>query len=427
MSPDTLHSAGRRSPLVLSGTSSGEPLPPFQKVATDVIWVGFRIDHAAVGPLLPAGLSLNDDSVGIIGIYQAATGTGLAPYTRGLLAVSLQGDADPGVNGLYVLGNVIDEPAAGLVRRFYCEQTHVGSARTWRDGDLLRGVASVGGADWLRATVRPSGRPRTDLSGVDVFIGETSRGLVRHADSYVADVDEAEVVTLEITDAAPPEFRALRPREPVFAVHALRVNSSWGEPRFLGHGNADEALSTHLALIENAGRAGMLVRNDGTLIEANAGARALLGGEARPGRPLFAGQPEQRRTICEAIANSRAARRPHLYEPIVLALRAGVTVVAHVLPAVPAVGRDDVAVVLLTDPRAQDGRDPVPTLQAFGLTAAEARLAALVGSGHGVKGAAESLQISEHTARSTLKSVYEKLQIRKQSELGGIVARLQVL
>lgn len=424
MSRDVLHSLRRKGLLVLSGTSRGQPAPPFQKVATDVIWVGFRIDHAAVRPFIPAGLRLTDDSVGILGIYQAPTGTGLAPYTRGLVAVSLKGEDDPG-DGLFVLGNVMDEPAAGLVRRLYSGATHTGTARTWRDGELLRGVASVGGKDWLRAAVRPAGRPKTDLSGVDVFIGQTDRGLVRHADSYVADVDEAEVVMLEITDAAPPVFQAVRPREPLFAIQALRVISSWGEPKPVGQGSASEALSTHLTLIENAGRAAMLVRADGMLVEANAGARALLGAEARSGQFLFAGQPGLRRTICEAIENSRSSARPHLYEPVVLGLRDRITVVAHVLPAAHDDAGEDVAVVLLTDPKAQKGRDPVPTLQAFGLTAAEAKLAALVGGGLGVKGAAESLQISEHTARSTLKSVYEKLQIRKQSELGGLVARLQ--
>ena len=75
------------SPRVLSGTRREKPTPPFQKVATDVIWVGFRIDHAAVRPFVPAGLKLTADSVGIIGIYQAPAGTGLAPYTRRQVAV----------------------------------------------------------------------------------------------------------------------------------------------------------------------------------------------------------------------------------------------------------------------------------------------------------------------------------------------------
>lgn len=424
MPHDDKRMVSQESPRVLSGTQRGEPVPPFQKVATDVIWVGFRIDHAAVRPFVPPGLKLTADSVGILGIYQAPTGYGLAPYTRGLMAVSLRGEDDPGVDGLFVVGNVLDEPAAGLVRNFYCRATNVGTARTWRDGPLLRGVASVDGEDWLRAAIRPLGRTKTGLSGVDVFIGETERGLVRHADSYVADVDEAELVSLEITDAAPPAMRALRPLEPLFALQA-QVTSSWGEPKPIGRGSANKALSTHLTLIENAGRAAMLVRADGMLVEANAGARALLGADARAGQLLFAGQPAQRRTIREAIENSRSAARPHLYEPIVLVLREGVTVVAHVLPVEQNAVGDHVAVILLTDPRAQEGRDPVPTLQAFGLTAAEAKLAALVGGGLGVRGAADSLQISEHTARSTLKSVYEKLQIRKQSELGAIVARLQ--
>jgi DNA-binding CsgD family transcriptional regulator len=64
-------------------------------------------------------------------------------------------------------------------------------------------------------------------------------------------------------------------------------------------------------------------------------------------------------------------------------------------------------------------------LRAVGLTTAEARLAALIGTGKSAKAAALELNISENTARSALKQVYGKLGIRKQSELGHLVARLQ--
>ena len=87
----------------------------------------------------------------------------------------------------------------------------------------------------------------------------------------------------------------------------------------------------------------------------------------------------------------------------------------------------DAALVLLADPRGPERRDAAQMLQLFGLTGAEAKLAALVGVGHAPRGAAAELKISENTARSTLKTVYDKLGINKQSELGHLVARLQYL
>ncbi|MEQ1770014.1 MAG: hypothetical protein ABL879_09255 [Devosia sp.] len=64
-------------------------------------------------------------------------------------------------------------------------------------------------------------------------------------------------------------------------------------------------------------------------------------------------------------------------------------------------------------------------LRARGLTPAEARLAVAVGRGRPVRDAAVHLNITENTARSTLKLVYGKLGISKQSELGHLVARLE--
>ena len=64
-------------------------------------------------------------------------------------------------------------------------------------------------------------------------------------------------------------------------------------------------------------------------------------------------------------------------------------------------------------------------LRALGLTPAESRLANVIGEGHSVRQAAQQLGISENTARSTLKIVYGKLGVRKQSELSRLITRLQ--
>jgi DNA-binding CsgD family transcriptional regulator len=58
----------------------------------------------------------------------------------------------------------------------------------------------------------------------------------------------------------------------------------------------------------------------------------------------------------------------------------------------------------------------------FGLTAAEARLAALVGGGASPREAAKQLQISEETARSVLKRVFSKTGTNRQSQVAALLS-----
>jgi len=83
------------------------------------------------------------------------------------------------------------------------------------------------------------------------------------------------------------------------------------------------------------------------------------------------------------------------------------------------------AILLLTDLTSQPQPDTRLLGVAFGLTAAEARLAARLASGIGVKEAAVSLGVNRETVRSQLKSVFAKTRTRRQAELVGLMARLR--
>lgn len=410
-----------------AGRRRGKDLePPFQKLATDVLWVGFRIDAARVAPFVPSGLTLTDASIGVLGIYQAKTGFGLAPYTRALVGVSVEGvtGSDAG-EGMLVVGNVMDEPAASQLRRLYCRDVTTGTARTWRDDGLLHGVAEVDGVEWIRATVRSTGTLGRDMSGVDTFFGVTDAGVIKHVDSNLSDLNDAEVVSVEITDAAPQLFRAFRPTDFVFGLHGEQVNSIWSEPRAVGRAAGDATL-LFLGLIEDTGRAAAIVREDGTLIAVNPSGEELLGEDGpRVGETLLSSVAAEKEALCKALEMSIARSGPRVSAPIALTRPGGRQLLAYVMPLEHGHHGGEAALVLLGDPRGPERRDAAQMLQLFGLTAAEARLGALVGVGLGAREAAEELKISEHTARSTLKTVYDKLGIKKQSELGHLVARLQ--
>jgi DNA-binding CsgD family transcriptional regulator len=421
----------RQSGLALTDRATGPALlPPFSKLALDVLWVGFHIDRAAVRRFVPDPLRLTDASIGILGLYQAPTGSGLAPYCRGLVGVSVEGQPGSGIGeGMYVLGSVMDEPGASRMRQLYSNPTIAGTARTELIDGVLMGEASVNGEAWLRASVRPRGPVMRDRTGVDTFFGLSEAGLIQHVDSNGSDIIDAEALSVEITDSSPDYMRALRPLDFVFALHATKVNSVWSEPRLVGRSAAADrppgSGGEFLDLIEESGRAAAIVRADGTLIATNGSARRLLGPHGgQRGDVLLKGTAAERLALQRALSMSFARKGPRVTDPVALSGPEGGVLLAHVLPldhgAVP-----DRALVLLTDPHGPERHDATRILQLFGLTLAEARLAALIGSGQDTRAAATQLSITPHTARSTMKAVYDKLGIRKQSELGHFVARLQ--
>ena len=422
----SLEDTGR--PLSGPRRAYGRSSPPFQKVATGVIWVGFRIDPDAVRPFLPEGLVLSPASIGVLGIYQASTGYGVAPYVRGLVGVSVEGVPGSDVGeGMFVMGNIMDEPGASMMRRFYSSATVEGHAQTWRDGDAAaRG--GLGRGRRLAAGDDPAGRSAPDLSGIDNFLGETAAGLVKHADLTVADLADAEVVSLEITDDAPDYMRALRPLEHVFALHAERVNSIWSEPRVVGRTASGNASTVFLGLIEDTGRAAAVVRQDGTLIEANSSGLALLGPDGpRAGEPLFSGLAAERQALSHALKMSCARKGPRVSEPIALTRPGGWA------PA----GLCDAARTWRAWRRGGAG---AAGRSAWAGTARRGADAAIVRPDRGRGQAGGTGRRGPRAARGgagaedfraygafDAEDGYDKLGIKKQSELGHLVARLQYL
>jgi DNA-binding CsgD family transcriptional regulator len=81
-------------------------------------------------------------------------------------------------------------------------------------------------------------------------------------------------------------------------------------------------------------------------------------------------------------------------------------------------------VVLAVRSRTGVSDDPSLVRDLLGLTLGEARVASLIGSGLLPRTAAERLGISEETARKTLKKVFAKVGISRQSELSVLLSKL---
>lgn len=105
----------------------------------------------------------------------------------------------------------------------------------------------------------------------------------------------------------------------------------------------------------------------------------------------------------------------------------------HVIPvraaergAVEALLADVVAIAVVTSSQVDGPADPALVRDLLGLTLAEARLTALVGVGLAPREAGERLGITEGTARTTLKRVFQKTGVTRQSELSALLARMAV-
>jgi DNA-binding CsgD family transcriptional regulator len=76
------------------------------------------------------------------------------------------------------------------------------------------------------------------------------------------------------------------------------------------------------------------------------------------------------------------------------------------------------------EPKSDEPADPALVRDLLGLTLGEARVAALVGSGLAPRQASENLGITEESARTTLKRVFAKTGVSRQSELTVLLNRI---
>ena len=193
----------------------------------------------------------------------------------------------------------------------------------------------------------------------------------------------------------------------------------------VGFANAKAAL----AAFELSGSAALIIDKQGEVIRANPRAERLLHGDVRiVSRRLTAMDVNATAALDGAL--SRLVRNPEspaLLPPIALPREGRLPLMAYPLRlsdlgANPfAAGR---AFIVLVDPE-ERRRPPEATLRdVFGLTIAEARLAARLACGEALETIADDLNITKETARFHLKRIFAKTGVRRQAELVALFARL---
>jgi DNA-binding CsgD family transcriptional regulator len=215
------------------------------------------------------------------------------------------------------------------------------------------------------------------------------------------------------------------------ALH-LRVAEAEGERRAL------------VGTLETLPRAALLVDGAMRVLRSNQAGATLLAArdglqtDRAEGGALRARHPEEtvalRRMVAAAVARSGPGQAADAAEHLCLSrpLPARPPLIVAVLP-LGAAGASSIglppeaaALLLVTDPAQRPDPPSLPLLrEAFGLTRAEAEVAARAGQGEEVARIAEALGITPGTTRLHLHRVFEKTGVHRQAELALVLARLQ--
>ena len=187
--------------------------------------------------------------------------------------------------------------------------------------------------------------------------------------------------------------------------------------------------ASKLSALERVSSAAVVIDATGRATQMNLPAQNLLGADFNlvRGRPS-ARDPASNRRLQHLVSSAlhAAPRGPQSYAPIVVDRDEAPWLLVEAMP-VTAFGSDLFSpgrvILLLTDLTSPLRPEATQLCAAFGLTVAEAKLAAKLASGSGIEGAAASLGVSRETARTQLKAVFAKTNTRRQAELAGLLAR----
>ena len=406
--------------------SLDEPRPPFVVDLVDYLLVGVAFDRAAVRDLVPLALDLPPRVHGFIGTGHASYGWGITPFSNFYLALAVDGIMSPdGTPALFRPLNIYSDRAGRIFRKYYNALIKLGSHSFSQEDEVRRvDVAAEDGLAVRLAVRQLPGEEATFTTGIHHYLGQDARGEVTsfHV-SYSAHSTAATVVDFEISGG---DRRFHLQPELTWASQLQHMAITIGEPRGSPFAPDDPTprASSLTALLGRIGLPAACVARDGRLMSRNPAARSLLESVV-PGGQVIARRAGGQLSLDPAALSALG----QVGQTVALLLErreGGLPIVAQAF----AIGRDlveeDALLVLFRDPAGRDAVDPATVLELLGLTPAEARLAVAMGAGNSVARAAESLGITANTARSTLKAVFGKLQIGRQSELARIVARISL-
>jgi DNA-binding CsgD family transcriptional regulator len=405
------------------------PLPHLIQGGT-LLAVGLGFDRAAIAPLLPKGIEPTDEGTGGVLFIDAPDGWGLTPCRTGFFFIDVKGfDSDAGLLCRHHVHGFVE---GAFASRYY--RKPLGHVTFAIDGDRAAVRAGPAGEDHFRLSMRVAGESVSAAEARNFLVIDDAGAIHLSPVSSLADRIGGEDVSFEIL-ADNEMLRLLRPREVRWGRYAANLSVTCGAWMPLGELQRRKPppdRATFLSFLSRFDRAAALIERDGTVVLINGRAERLIGnglgvanGHLRCVRQ--ANQFTLDGLIAAALDNAvsvtgRLDRSGDGAPIIVKAMPFEMD-----LPGRPMPRATTVALLVFADPSEAVTTDPEPALQLLGLTPSEARAAALVGRGLGPREAAEELGLTENSVRTTIKRVFSKLALSRQSELAVLVSRIASL
>jgi DNA-binding CsgD family transcriptional regulator len=200
---------------------------------------------------------------------------------------------------------------------------------------------------------------------------------------------------------------------------------------------AEVAVRNHVDVIERL-RAGVVLLNEqGECLFANRKAEHVCaaneGVYLRHSR-LGAHKPDDHQVLCRLIERATAAARGQtpkacgsvsIHRPAAPPLTVSVMALSPQAPLMPSVASKSATVAVFIRSADDEGSGlPELLIARYGLTSAEARLAAQLFDGRSLTQAAERNNVSRETVRGQLRSIFSKTQVRRQTHLLRLCAQV---
>lgn len=405
------------------------PAPPFQVISNPFLYVGVEFDRTAVADLVPSELQIASQPRGVMGFYLAPTGWVMAPFSAFYAAIEVANH--PSIDGspaVFVAEGYFSGRAGEVQRAIYNRAVVDGWCAIERDGDIITASAGPGTQQALRIVVRLQSGVGEPYSGIHDYMALNTGGQLHvYSVAYTGGNAPCDVLAFQIAGNAPDRLKALTPRNVAWAWYIPHMPLTFGTPRHLNAGRrraeADEAQVGLLDALSRVSRPAVAVSADFDIVYANDAAEQLLGfpdGETLNLRQVLGGND---RSLARLAKEASQLEPGAFSEPMTITSK-GDQIIVRAL-AVGSRGGNATTMLVFNAPSARGAASPLAMLQLLGLTPAEARVASLVGDGSAPKDAAARLGVTEHTVRSTLKVVFDKLGVTRQAELARIVARLE--
>ncbi len=418
-------------------TLNRTPPPPYQLRGCTFVMVGAQFDRKLAQSLVPDGLEVSDDATGGFYMYVAASGWAVAPFSATLAWVDVKGfDSSDGSKGRAQLVSHYSDPMAtiahgwnALSRKGYCRLGYADGVAT--------GVGGPEGEVHLRMSVQVAADEPTPVAGTHYYLMVNADGVLTQVPvAYSYDWRPAQPLQFQNLAPAGTILQRLVPKQLHWAGYLTGAVITIGEPLPV-QGAADASTRAlhivHLNLLAQLGRGAVVLGPDCRVLFENEVARSLHEGGAfstESGHFHTTSDAEER---IRSVVSSLLSGRHVSPDPITLPREGKYPLFVHIVlldNGAQGGGRrpgDGAVLVLISDPGKGREHDAAQALRLLGLSPAEARLAALVGGGSAPKEAARHLGNTENTVRFSLNQIYRKLGIGRQSELAGIVTRIEQL